>query len=382
MKIKINLSFLQMINKIEKSKLKSERLTNVEWKILILGIGILRNKLYKNIGIEKNEDKILDFLKNKMSTSDREIEITSKHRQKYFNKIRPSLLYDRISRLTRSEVLLTNTVTKKESANIITDRACNEKSTFFNFEYKFIKELYCGKSGYSLVTDNIFKLKKSHSIPLAILMSRFNKKLIKSTKEWNELFSVKLINKDLIKFMNDAINDVNANMEFDLKLVKLDSNKKVVTGNKKFEYIEIIRENKVEIILPDDLEEKVKNIKFEKNSDINLFKKDLFEAASVEEDFIINMNLDEIIEDGYNVKSYKEMVEMLDKENNERIPEYLYEVCINEMKEDDFKRQLEAFKLRRPNVYNMLYSEFKGEDIVDKLKEKILNNDIKLKLIY
>ncbi|MGL5754612.1 MULTISPECIES: hypothetical protein [Bacteria] len=382
MKIKINLSFLQMISKIEKSKLKSERLTNVEWKILILGIGILRNKLYKNIGIEKNEDKILDFLKNKMSTSDREIEITSKHRQKYFNKIRPSLLYDRISRLTRSEVLLTNTVTKKESANIITDRACNEKSTFFNFEYKFIKELYCGKSGYSLVTDNIFKLKKSHSIPLAILMSRFNKKLIKSTKEWNELFSVKLINKDLIKFMNDAINDVNANMEFDLKLVKLDSNKKVVTGNKKFEYIEIIRENKVEIILPDDLEEKVKNIKFEKNSDINLFKKDLFEAASVEEDFIINMNLDEIIEDGYNVKSYKEMVEMLDKENNERIPEYLYEVCINEMKEDDFKRQLEAFKLRRPNVYNMLYSEFKGEDIVDKLKEKILNNDIKLKLIY
>lgn len=382
MKIKINLSFLQMISKIEKSKIKSERLTNVEWKILILGIGMLRNKLYKNIGTEKNEDKILDFLKNKMSTSDREIEITSKHRKKYFNKIRPSILYDRISRLSRSEVLLTNTVSKKESANIITDRACDEKSTFFNFEYKFIKELYCGKSGYSLVTDNIFKLKKSHSIPLAILMSRFNKKLIKSTKEWNELFSVKLLNRDLTRFMNEAIKDINVNMEFDLKLIKLDSNKKIVTGNKKFEYIEIVRENKVEIVLPDELEEKVKNINFEKNVDINSFKKDLLEATSKEEDFIINMQLDEIIEDGCNVKSYKDMVEMLDKEEEERIPEYLYEVCINEMKDDDFRRQIKVFETRRPNIYNMLYSEFNEEDIVEGLKEKILSNKIKLKLIY
>lgn len=389
MKIKINLSFLSMINKLEKDKLKGERLTALEWKVLIFGIGTLRNKLYKHIGTEKDETKINDFLRKKMTAEDREIELTRKHRKKYFNSIKPNVLYKNIEKLSRSEVVLLDTSEKKENANIITDRGCDSGNTFFNFENRFIKELYCGKSGYSLITDNVFKLKRSHSIPLAILMSRFNKQLTKTSQQWNEIFCVNLKSRDLTRFLNDAIQDINKNMEFELRLVKLDSNKNEVDGNKKFEFIKIERTDKViseedeeEFIIGNSIDSEIENLTFAQGASKNAFKKEASELLKTKPISEVSRLIRIASMDGYHVTTLKQLAEMIEEEDENMIDSWSYRFILEELTYEVWKKQLNKYKTRRPNIYKAIMEQSKDTDPVELLRKEAIKLRISINTIY
>lgn len=383
MKIKINLSFLSMINKLESDKLRSDRLTAFEWKVLLYGIGKLRNNLYKHIGTEKDKEIINNFLRRKMTSEDREIHIDKKNRKKYFGNIKPNIIFKRIEKLSRSEIVLINTADKAEGANIVTDRGFENSVNYFNFETRFIKEMYLGEGGYSLVTDNVFKLKKPHSIPLAILMSRYHNNFFKTAEQWNEFFSVNLQKRDLTRFIAAAIEDINKNMEFNLRLVKLDHNKKEVTGNQKFTYINIVREDKVieteeEVTTCfDDIIEGM-NLSCDKNK----FKKEVLEALEKNIPGDVSLRLEVAERDGFEVSSYEQLCDVFDNQLGEWIPECMYESRVLNASYDDFKEQFDIYRTRMPKVYKKIMECSENQDPVEVFRDKVLDGEIKIEVLF
>lgn len=196
MNILTNCNFLAILGSENEKmkKRKAARLSVLEWKVLLLGIKEFQNKNYHKLGLTRklsaNDVIELTAKINNLTEEERYSNITKDYRKKYLSGIHIANLKKAIKRIQRCSLPRLNSKEEHDYASIVVDT--DIKNLGFNFGNRFIQNLYINKdeierksrifSGYSLVDDSIFLLKKGNSIPMFILLSKHGKLCLKLTE--------------------------------------------------------------------------------------------------------------------------------------------------------------------------------------------------------
>lgn len=235
-------------------KRKSEGLTVLEWKILLMAIKTFKNKNFSKLKktLKKKEvplkSKEYSEIISKMTEEDRTITIDKAVRKQFLANHRIEKIKDAVTRLQSSYLPIVDEKDKWNYANIITDSSGEKGGVSFKFDTKMIRNLYYQElnigeknrhyNNYSMISEDIFNLKKSNSYPLFIVLSSLDIEkdeiLEMGTEELNELFKSNYDKTNLPKLLIAIEKDINSLERYSLEIERGLKRKNEVTG--KVEY--------------------------------------------------------------------------------------------------------------------------------------------------
>lgn len=238
MKIKVNLSLLTYIRTFDKNRSNVKKIGVMDWKLLLLGVAIIKNNLYTYIGEEKDLKKINDFLSNRILDSQKLISINKNHREEYFDGKKPSYVFKYLEKLTTSEVVMYHNEENIKCSNLFIDREIKSNIITFKIGTNLLKELYLPKKSsllnrmnilgdFSLVADDIFKFKNIASYILYIIFSKQGY-VMAEIADWNKLLGIKFATKDLINKIQVSLDEIKKITGMEISVEKLDNSKRKI----------------------------------------------------------------------------------------------------------------------------------------------------------